>query len=251
MSFKTGFVQRHIKHLVVFTLVTGLYFFAQLPNLSAAQLNQLAAHLIQAVGFVKGSVNRWPELQELGTSNEALVGDPRNYPVLQPGTDIGGHEHNPFFVRAPDGRYYDIAPELGFSEPQVSRGIAVADVEGDGRWVGGFVLQAFLRSVLFGTPIVAELLPMTSVMFVIYTFYMVTDPGTTPTAPLAQVVYGAAVAAIYGMLIVLHVVAAIFIALTIVCALRGLGLYAKALASRRTRTKVVQSEPAIVRVGEA
>src|SRR5437763_6074213 len=44
MSIKTGFVQRHIKHFVVFTLVTGLYFFAQLPNLSAAQLNQLAAH---------------------------------------------------------------------------------------------------------------------------------------------------------------------------------------------------------------
>ena len=53
--------------------------------------------------------------------------------MLQPGTDISGHEHNPFFVRAPDSRYYDIAPELGFSEPQVSRGIAVADVDGDGR----------------------------------------------------------------------------------------------------------------------
>ncbi len=117
-------------------------------------------------------------------------------------------------------------------------------------WVGGFVLQAFLRSVLFGTPIVAALLPMTSVMFVIYTFYMVTDPGTTPTGSRAQVAYGAAVAAIYGLLIVLHVVAATFFALTIVCALRGLGLYAKALTSRRTRTKVVQQEPAIVRVGE-
>src|SRR5205085_10217678 len=57
----------------------------------------------------------------------------RNYPLLQPGTDISGHEHNPFFVRAPDGRYYDIASELGFSERQVSRGIAVADVDGDGK----------------------------------------------------------------------------------------------------------------------
>lgn len=118
-------------------------------------------------------------------------------------------------------------------------------------WVGGFILQACLRSTVFGTPLVAALLPMTSVMFVIYTFYMVTDPGTTPTALRAQVVFGAAVAAVYGMLIVLHIVAAIFFALTIVCTLRGLGLYAKTLASRRTQTRTVQPEPAVVRVGES
>ena len=47
-------------------------------------------------------------------------------------------------------------------------------------WVGGFVLQACLRSALFGLPVVAALLPMTGVMFVIYTFYIITDPGTTP-----------------------------------------------------------------------
>src|SRR2546421_7560124 len=40
-------------------------------------------------------------------------------------------------------------------------------------WVGGFILQATLRSLLLGMPVVAALLPMTSVMFVIYTFYMV------------------------------------------------------------------------------
>ncbi len=95
--------------------------------------NMGTLQIIQAEGFVKGTVNRWPELQELGTGNEALVGDPRNYPVLEQGADISGHEHNPFYVRTQDGRYYDIAPELGFSEPQVSRGIAVADVDGDGR----------------------------------------------------------------------------------------------------------------------
>jgi enediyne biosynthesis protein E5 len=117
-------------------------------------------------------------------------------------------------------------------------------------WVGGFILQASLRSLLLGTPVVAALLPMTGVMFIIYTFYMVTDPGTTPTGPWAQIAYGAAVAAVYALLILLHVVAAIFIALTIVCALRGLGLYANALAARRKHAKAVMQEPRVVRVGE-
>lgn len=114
-------------------------------------------------------------------------------------------------------------------------------------WVGGFILQATLRSLLLGTPVAAALLPMSSVMFVIYTFYMVTDPGTTPTRPWAQIAYGAAVAAVYALLILLHVVAAIFFALTIVCALRGVGLYANALAARRKHAKAVMEEPAVLR----
>ena len=113
-------------------------------------------------------------------------------------------------------------------------------------WVGGFVLQACLRSVLFGLPVVAALLPMTGVMFVIYTFYMITDPGTTPTGSRAQVAFGAGVAAVYGLLIVVHVVAAIFIALTLVCALRGLSLFTKALLVRRTQAKAVVQEPTAV-----
>ena len=113
-------------------------------------------------------------------------------------------------------------------------------------WVGGFVLQACLRSVLFGLPVVAALLPMTGVMFVIYTFYMITDPGTTPTGSRAQVAFGAGVAAVYGLLIVVHVVAAIFIALTLVCALRGFSLFTKALLARRTQAKAVVQEPTAV-----
>jgi hypothetical protein len=40
---------------------------------------------------------------------------------------------NAFFVRAADGHYYDIGPAVGFTEPMVTRAIAVADVDGDGR----------------------------------------------------------------------------------------------------------------------
>ena len=88
---------------------------------------------IQAVGFIKGKINRWPELQSLGTSNDRIVHDPRLWPNFKPGADLSGHDLNPFFVRAADGRYYDVGPQLGFTEPMVSKGIALADVDGDGR----------------------------------------------------------------------------------------------------------------------
>ncbi len=88
---------------------------------------------IQACGFIRGTINRWPELQALGTSNNQLVHNPRFWPSFRPGTDLSGDDFNPFFVRGTDGRYQDIASLLGLAEPMVSRGIAIADVDGDGR----------------------------------------------------------------------------------------------------------------------
>jgi enediyne biosynthesis protein E4 len=88
---------------------------------------------IQAVGFIKGKINRWPELQSLGTSNDRIVHDPRLWPTFKPGADLSGHDLDPFFVRAADGRYYDVGPELGFTEPMLSKAIAIGDVDGDGR----------------------------------------------------------------------------------------------------------------------
>lgn len=88
---------------------------------------------LQAVGFLAGSVNRWPELQELAMGNDQLLANPQSWPRIGPGDDLSGHQHNAFFTRAADGRYYDISRELGLDRPQVSRGIALADVDGDGR----------------------------------------------------------------------------------------------------------------------
>jgi hypothetical protein len=88
---------------------------------------------MQACGFIKGKINRWPELQALGTSNDQIVHNPRFWPNFRPGADLSGHDCNPFFVRAADGRYHDVAPEMGLHDPMVSRGIAIADVDGDGR----------------------------------------------------------------------------------------------------------------------
>ncbi|MBX9625512.1 MAG: CRTAC1 family protein [Gemmataceae bacterium] len=88
---------------------------------------------VQAMGFLKGTVNRWPEGQELGATNDGLSSDPRVWPDFRPGAEYSGHDHNCFFVRAADGRFYDLSPRLGLSDPMVTRGIALADVDGDGR----------------------------------------------------------------------------------------------------------------------
>jgi hypothetical protein len=88
----------------------------------------------QATGFLKGDANRWPELQELAMGNDDLLHIPRMWPHFRPGDDLSGRQvHDPFFVRAASGRYFDIAPELGMGDPQITRGLAVGDVDGDGR----------------------------------------------------------------------------------------------------------------------
>lgn len=112
-------------------------------------------------------------------------------------------------------------------------------------WLGGFVVQAAVRSVLFGTPLSAALLPMTGLAFLLYTFYMVTDPATTPFSKKSQIAFGAGVAVVYGILLATHIVFGLFFALTIVCTVRGIGLYVLAwVAQRRTKMVTVQT-PAI------
>ena len=108
---------------------SGFSFEARLADFD----NDGVLEAMQACGFIKGKINRWPELQALGTSNDQIVHNPRFWPNFKPGSDLSGHDCNPFFVRASDGRYYNIARTLGWTEPLVSRGIAVADVDGDGR----------------------------------------------------------------------------------------------------------------------
>jgi hypothetical protein len=89
--------------------------------------------VLQAVGFLRGTVNRWPELHEVAMGNDELLSSPSAWHHFQPGDDLSGGLHNPFYVRASDGRYYDAAPRIGLDQSQISRGISVADVDGDGR----------------------------------------------------------------------------------------------------------------------
>ncbi len=87
---------------------------------------------IQATGFIRGDINRWPELHEVAMGNDVLLHSPRAWHRFHVGDDLSGHEHNPLFVRSQSGRFYDIADLVGAGEQQVTRGIATADVDGDG-----------------------------------------------------------------------------------------------------------------------
>ncbi len=100
-------------------------------------------------------------------------------------------------------------------------------------WVGGFFLQAVIRSYYFGTPLIAALLPMTGVAFVLFTFYMISDPGTTPITAKNQVIFGLSVAIAYGVLMMFHVVFGMFFGLTFVCLVRGLIYYLKPLINSK------------------
>ncbi|BCJ66643.1 FG-GAP repeat domain-containing protein [Polymorphospora rubra] len=89
--------------------------------------------LVQATGFIKGEVNRWPLLQELAMGNDGLTRFPVSWPVFGPGDDLSGHQHNPFWIRGSDGRYTDLAKDVGLGAQDVSRGLAFGDVNGDGK----------------------------------------------------------------------------------------------------------------------
>ena len=113
-------------------------------------------------------------------------------------------------------------------------------------WLGTFALQAIGRSLVLGTPILAALGPMTGVAFIPFTFYMITDPSTSPVAPRSQILFGAATAVTYMILVLSHIVFGLFFALVIVCGLRGLCLYLQAQLARFVRRQVIVApQPAI------
>ena len=95
--------------------------------------NDGVLEVIQAAGFLKGTTDRWPEAQELAVAGDALISTPHTWARLEPGDAMSGEDHNPFFVRASGGRYHDLAVALGMDEAMRTRGIATADVDGDGR----------------------------------------------------------------------------------------------------------------------
>ncbi|MFD9894011.1 CRTAC1 family protein [Amycolatopsis sp. NPDC059027] len=90
------------------------------------------AVITQATGFVKGQVNRWPQLQELATAHDGLLSNPFWWPNVRAGDDIGGDQTLHFFAKSPGGRYVDLAPKLGLAVPVPTRGIAVGDPDGTG-----------------------------------------------------------------------------------------------------------------------
>jgi enediyne biosynthesis protein E5 len=99
-------------------------------------------------------------------------------------------------------------------------------------WVGAFVIQALIRHYVWDVALWAALVPMTGVAFVLFTNYMITDPGTTPSSGRAQFMFGASVGMVYGALLLANVVYTLFFAVTIVCLARGLFWWGKWLTDR-------------------
>ncbi len=88
-------------------------------------------------------------------------------------------------------------------------------------WLGAFVLQAVLRWLLLDHSLLGALVPMTGLAFILFTNYMITDPGTTPSGARDQFMFGASVGMVYGVLLAFNVVYTLFFAVTIVCLARG------------------------------
>ena len=88
--------------------------------------------IMQATGFLQGKVNRWPELQELAMGNDAIVPNPSLWPQFSPGDALSANSPNPFYVRGPDGKYWNIASLIGVTDTGISRGMALGDVFHDG-----------------------------------------------------------------------------------------------------------------------
>lgn len=86
---------------------------------------------LETCGFIAGKTERWAEYQELGGSNDQMTKSPKWWPRLEYGDALSGDDVNPFFAMVGD-RYEEIGELIGFRETAPSRGIAVADVDGDG-----------------------------------------------------------------------------------------------------------------------
>jgi len=104
-------------------------------------------------------------------------------------------------------------------------------------WLGAFVLQAVLRWLILDHSLLGALVPMTGLAFILFTNYMITDPGSTPFKTRSQVVFGVTAAAIYGLLVVNEISFGLFFALVLTCALRAVVLLVAAMRASSTAAR--------------
>ncbi|MEU6886925.1 enediyne biosynthesis protein [Streptomyces viridosporus] len=107
-------------------------------------------------------------------------------------------------------------------------------------WVGGFALQAIVRGLLFDTSIPAALAMMTGVAFVLFTNYMITDPGTTPSSKWGQIAFGGGVAALYGVLTAMSIAYGLFFATALACAIRGAFLWTADIVAKKRAEEALE-----------
>jgi hypothetical protein len=93
-------------------------------------------------------------------------------------------------------------------------------------WVTTFVVLGAARAWWHHSPVFAEIVVLTGIPMVLFTFYMITDPQTTPSGRAAQILFGAGIATAYSALLLLHVQYTMFYSVTLICGIRGLWLLA-------------------------
>ncbi len=96
-------------------------------------LNSGNLDVVQTDGFIKGTIDRWNWLQELAMTNDDLLSNPANWPVVEPGDDIAGHQCLAFYASDGSGSYVNVSKQLGLCDETPTRGVATADTRGDGR----------------------------------------------------------------------------------------------------------------------
>jgi len=109
-------------------------------------------------------------------------------------------------------------------------------------WLVTFIVLGLGRAWLQHTPIGTQLVVLTGIPNVLFSFYMITDPMTSPSRLRSQILFGSGIACAYFVLLTLHIQYMIFYSVTAICAIRGLGLFALSL-----RAPQHAAEPASVR----
>jgi len=95
--------------------------------------NDTHLELLQATGFLKGATRRWADLAEIAMANDLLTSHIQFWPRISDGDQLTGDDPEPFYVMGPEGRFVDVSRQVGTGDGWSCRGIATADVDGDGR----------------------------------------------------------------------------------------------------------------------
>jgi|HubBroStandDraft_6_1064221.scaffolds.fasta_scaffold20199_4 hypothetical protein len=98
-------------------------------------LNSGNEDVVQTDGFIKGTIDRWNWLQEMAMTNDDLLSNPANWPLVEPGNDIAGHQCPAFYADGGNDQFVNISQQLGMcttADQTPTRGVATADVQGNG-----------------------------------------------------------------------------------------------------------------------
>jgi enediyne biosynthesis protein E4 len=98
-------------------------------------LNSGSDDEVQTDGFIKGTIDRWNWLQEMAMTNDDLLSNPADWPLVEPGDDIAGSQCPAFYADGGNDKFVNISQQLGMctkADQTPTRGVATADVQGNG-----------------------------------------------------------------------------------------------------------------------